>query len=120
MPSHTQTAWNRTLARLAVLLAAALLIGLALGHPWPALALAALGVVAWQQIRLRRVVRHLSSRQRVAPQDGNDAWSELGHLLHRNQEQTRHRAQRLVEMLRAYRAAAAALPDAVVVLERNS
>src|SRR5690554_5330649 len=120
MPTHTQTAWNRTAVRLALLLAAALLIGLVVGHPWPALALGALGVVAWQQARLRRVVRRLSSRQRIAPHDGSDAWSELGHLLHRNQEQTRQRAQRLVEMLRAYRAAAAALPDAVVVLERNS
>ncbi|MGO1540453.1 MAG: phosphate regulon sensor histidine kinase PhoR [Luteimonas sp.] len=120
MPTRTQTSWNTTPVRLALLLAAALAIGLVLGHPWPALAIAALGVVAWQHGRLRRVVRHLSSRQRIAPHDGNDAWSELGHLLHRNQEQTRHRAQRLVEMLRAYRAAAAALPDAVVVLERNS
>src|SRR3546814_20230107 len=32
----------------------------------------------------------------------------------------RGRKRRLVEMLRAYSAAAAALPDAVVVLERNS
>src|SRR3546814_20272612 len=32
----------------------------------------------------------------------------------------RGRKSRLVEMLRAYSAAAAALPDAVVVLERNS
>ena len=32
----------------------------------------------------------------------------------------RSRKRRLVEMLRAYRAAAAALPDAVVVVERNS
>ena len=120
MPIHAQTSWNRTAVRLTLLLAAALVIGLVLGHPWPALAIAAVGVLAWQQIRLRRVVRHLSSRQRIAPHDGNDAWSALGHLLHRNQEQTRHRAQRLVEMLRAYRAAATALPDAVVVLERNS
>ena len=111
MPIHAQTSWNRTAVRLTLLLAAALVIGLVLGHPWPALAIAAVGVLAWQQIRLRRVVRHLSSRQRIAPHDGNDAWSALGHLLHRNQEQTRHRAQRLVEMLRAYRAAATALPE---------
>src|SRR3546814_8642195 len=36
------------------------------------------------------------------------------------QEEMRRRKRRLVEMLRAYSAAAAALPDAVVVLERNS
>lgn len=114
------TPWYRTFTRLALVLAAALAIGLALGHPWPALAIAALGTVAWQQLRLRRMVRSLAARQRITLDGGSDAWSELGQLLHRNQEQTRHRAQRLVEMLRAYRAAAAALPDAVVVLERDS
>ena len=120
MPTFPQTPWKAILVRLALPLAAALAIGLALGQPWPALALAAIGLLAWQQLRLRRVVRRLASRQRIASDGGNDAWGELDQLLHRNQDETRHRAQRLVEMLRAYRAAAAALPDAVVVLERNS
>src|SRR5690554_311660 len=120
MPTFPQTPWKAILGRLALPLAAALAIGLALGQPWPALALAAIGLLAWQQLRLRRVVRRLASRQRIAGDGGNDAWGELDQLLHRNQDETRHRAQRLVEMLRAYRAAAAALPDAVVVLERNS
>lgn len=120
MPIFADSPWNRTLARLALILAAALAIGLALGQPWPAVAAAALAALAWQQARLRRLVRRLSQRQRGAPEGGSDAWSQLGQLLHRNQEETRHRAQRLVEMLRAYRAAAAALPDAIVVLERNS
>lgn len=112
--------WNRLLARPALVLGAALLIGFLVGHPWPAVAIAAIALVGWQQLRLRRLVQRLSSRQRIAMGRGNDAWADLGQLLHRSQEETRHRAQRLVEMLRAYRAAAAALPDAVVVLERNT
>src|SRR5690554_5105439 len=120
MSAYPNTPWSRTAARLALVLAAALALGLALGHPWPALAIAALVLLAWQQLRLRRVVRTLAARQRVTLDGGKDAWSELGQLLHRSQEQTRNRKRRLVEMLRAYRAAAAALPDAVVVLERNS
>ena len=120
MPTFAHTPWNRTAGRLALALAAALAVGLALGQPWPALAVAALALLAWQQLRLRRVLRRLASRQRSAIDGGNDAWGQLDQLLHRNQEDTRHRAQRLVEMLRAYRAAATALPDAVVVLERNS
>ena len=111
---------SRTLGRPLVVLAVALAVGFVIGHPWAALAVAALGVLAWQQLQLRRLVRRLASRQRVAVGAGGDAWSDLQQLLHRNQEEHRHRAQRLVEMLRAYRAAAAALPDAVVVLERNT
>lgn len=112
--------WNRLLARPALVLGAAALIGFLLGHPWPAVAIAAMALVGWQQLRLRRLVQRLSSRQRITLGSGNDAWADLGQLLHRSQEETRHRAQRLVEMLRAYRAAAAALPDAVVVLERDT
>ena len=112
--------WNRLLARPAVVLVAALLIGFLVGHPWPALAIAAIGLLVWQQLRLRRMVKRVASRQRIALDGGRDAWADLGQLLHRSQEETRHRAQRLVEMLRAYRAAAAALPDAVVVLERDT
>ena len=47
-------------------------------------------------------------------------WNELDRLLYRSQADMRARKRRLVEMLRAYRAAATALPDAVVVVERNS
>ncbi len=112
--------WNRLLARPALALGGALLVGLLIGHPWPALAIAAILLVGWQQLRLRRLVQRVASRQRIALGGGNDAWADLGQLLHRSQEETRHRAQRLVEMLRAYRAAAAALPDAVVVIERDT
>ena len=47
-------------------------------------------------------------------------WNELDRLLHRSQQDMRARKKRLIEMLRAYRAAATAMPDAIVVVERNS
>ena len=120
MSAHAPPPLSRSLARPLVVLLVALALGFALGHPWPALAIAALGLLAWQQLRLRKLVRRLASRQRVALAQGTDTWSDLQQLLHRNQDEHRNRVQRLVEMLRAYRAAAAALPDAVVVLERNT
>src|SRR5690606_855600 len=40
--------------------------------------------------------------------------------LHRSRSEMRARKRRLLEMLRAYRAAADALPDAVVVVDRNT
>lgn len=120
MPSRTHRAWTSTLARLAFVLGAALLLGLAFGQPWPALAGAALAVLAWHYWKLRVVLLKLGARQRIAPARGSGIWSELDHLLHRGQDEMRGRKQRLVEMLRAYAAAAAALPDAVVVVERNS
>jgi two-component system, OmpR family, phosphate regulon sensor histidine kinase PhoR len=81
---------------------------------------AALGVVAWHYWKLRAVLLRLTSRRRLPPPRGAGVWNELDRLLHRGQADMRERKRRLVEMLRAYRAVAAALPDAVVVIERNS
>jgi len=120
MPPTIRTAWIRTLGQLALVLAAALALGLLLGRAWLVLALATLGVVAWQYWRLHGVLQRLTSGRRLVPATGAGAWNELDRQLHRSQAQMRQRKRRLVDMLRAYRAAAAALPDAIVVLERDS
>jgi two-component system, OmpR family, phosphate regulon sensor histidine kinase PhoR len=121
MPDHIRSAWLKTLGTLLLLLLAALLLGLLLGHAWMALALTSLTVLAWHYWRLRRVLRRLTARLRwEPPAAGTGAWNELDRLLHRSQNEMRARKRRLVEMLRTYRAAAAALPDAVVVVDRNN
>lgn len=120
MPSHIRSAWFRTLGQLAAVLALALLAGWVLGHPWPVLTAAALGVVAWHYWRLRKVLLRLTTRERLRPAGGDGVWNQLDRLLYRTQDEMRSRKRRLLGILRAYRAAAAALPDAVVVVDRNS
>lgn len=120
MPSHIRSAWFRTLGQLAAVLVLAAMFGLAIGHPWPVLTIAALGVVAWHYWRLRKVLLRLTARERLRPGKGNGVWNELDRLMYRGQDEMRSRKRRLLGILRAYRAAAAALPDAVVVVERNS
>ncbi|MDR7098139.1 two-component system phosphate regulon sensor histidine kinase PhoR [Lysobacter niabensis] len=120
MPPRVRSAWFRTLGQLALILAAAALVGVLIRHPWQVLTVAALGVVAWHYWRLRKLLMRLTARQRHTPPLGEGTWNELDRLLHRGQQEMRGRKRRLIEMLRAYRAAAAALPDAIVVVERNS
>ena len=120
MPPRARSAWLRTLGTLAGVLALATVMGVAVGQPWPVVAITALGVVAWHYWRLRRVLLRLTARQRLAPPQGDGVWNELDRLLHRTQAEMRGRKRRLLEMLRAYRAAAAALPDAIVVVDRNT
>ncbi|HJW45988.1 MAG TPA: phosphate regulon sensor histidine kinase PhoR [Lysobacter sp.] len=120
MPPRARTAWFRTLGQLALVLVAAGVIGVLIQHPWPTLTFAALGVVAWHYWRLRKLLMRLTARQRHTPPLGEGTWNELDRLLFRGQQEMRSRKRRLIEMLRAYRAAAAALPDAIVVVERNS
>ena len=120
MSPDARNAWFRTLGQLLLVLAIGLALGLLVGQPWPMLTLTALGVVAWHYWRLRHVLLRLTARQRLEPPRGVGVWNELDRLLYRGQTEMRGRKRRLLEMLRAYRAAAAALPDAVVVVERNS
>jgi two-component system, OmpR family, phosphate regulon sensor histidine kinase PhoR len=112
-------AWSGTLARNAVMLAAAAVLGALGGHAWAALALAAIALLAWNGWQLRRVLQRLQVRKRPPDAGGSGIWQQLDRLLDRNQDEARVRNRRLLAMLRAYRAAAAALPDAVVVVERN-
>jgi two-component system, OmpR family, phosphate regulon sensor histidine kinase PhoR len=120
MPPRARSAWFKTLGQLLLILAVSLAFGFAIGQPWPALTLGALAAVAWHYWKLRGVLQRLTARQRLTPPTGKGVWNELDRLLYRSQTEMRTRKRRLLDMLRAYRAAAMALPDAVVVLERNS
>lgn len=120
MPPRARNAWFKTLGQLWLVLAGALVLGFLLGHLWPVLTIAALGVVAWHYWKLRGVLLRLTAHQRLEAPQGDGVWNELDRLLHRGQLEMRGRKRRLLDMLRAYRAAADALPDAVVVVERNS
>ncbi|MDB6162894.1 MAG: phoR [Xanthomonadaceae bacterium] len=120
MPPRSRDPWLRSFALLAALLVTAGLAGLAIGRPWQMLALAALAAVAWQQWNLRLLWLILRARRHADAPQGRGIWAGIEVLLHRSQSDARAQRRRLLDMLRAYRAAAAALPDAVVVLDRNS
>lgn len=118
--ARLRSAWWRTLSVLFLVLAAACLLGIVVGRPGLVLAAAALAVLAWHYWRLRRVLTGLTERRHWVPARGHGAWNELDRLLRRNQAEMRARKRRLLDMLRAYRAAATALPDGVVVIDRNT
>jgi two-component system phosphate regulon sensor histidine kinase PhoR len=121
MPPTANSAWLRTVTVVVAVLAGALVFGVALGQPWPALALAALALLSVQVVRLRTLLSRLDTRRNMPPPGrGRGAWSEIGRLLHRRRQDARARDRRLVEMLRAYRTVASVLPDALVIVDRNS
>ena len=120
MPRQFRSAWLKTLTTLATLLLSATVLGALFGAAMPALALAALSILVWHYWRLRQMLRRLTARRRWETSHGVGVWNELDRLLYRNQQEVRMRKRRLLEMLRSYRAAAAALPDAVVVVDRNT
>ncbi len=120
MPRDRRSAWFKTLATLAAVLLLAGAVGGLLGNPWMGVALAAIVTLAWHYWRLHRVLARLAARRRWDIASGTGVWNELDRVVSRNHLEMRMRKRRLLDMLRSYRAAAAALPDAVVVLDRNS
>jgi two-component system phosphate regulon sensor histidine kinase PhoR len=110
-------AWRATLWRLLGLVAAAAAIGAWFGRP----ALAEMIVLAaWTALmlhRLHRLCRTLDSRALLRPAPGRDPWSRIGQHLAQRQRASRRTRRRLIEQLRSFRDAAAALPDGVVALD---
>ena len=120
MPIFPGEPWKRAIAQLLALYLAAFGVGWAIGRVWLPLALVSMAVVVWHYWRLWRLLKRLAGGRRLEPASGSSVWSEMEGLLHRRQNDVRHRKRRLLDMLRAYRAAAASLPDAVVIVDRNS
>lgn len=110
--------WRHTLIRLGLFVAAVAIPAALLDAFWAGLALATTAIAGWSLWRLSRVLDRLRHQRRFTAPEGWGAWSELDALLYQRQRETRARKRRLMGMLRAYREAAAALPDAVVVLDR--
>ena len=117
MASRLTRGWRNALWRIGLTSAAALLVGWRL-HAIAAclLAVAAfwLGLGAW---RLARLGRWLESGRRTPAASGSGFWAEIQYLVARRRQASFAEKRHLVGLLRAFRDAAAALPDAVVALD---
>jgi two-component system phosphate regulon sensor histidine kinase PhoR len=120
MTSSARSAWLRTLGQAGVMVGAGLLCGAIARHAALGLAAGALLALGWQAWRTHAVVAGLTSGRRARADAPADIHGEIERLLHRRQASTRLRKRRLVGMLRAYRAAATVLPDAIIVVERET
>lgn len=97
-------------------MAAALVLGFLLGHPWPVVA-AALGVtLAWHLFNVYRLEHWLQHGPPLDPPESTGVWAMLFEQLYRLKRAEWHRKRRLTALLRQFRQATAALPDGAVVL----
>lgn len=110
---------QHTLWKLLAWYGLAVLLGLSSGRFWPVLALASTLVAVWHYRRLWQVLCRLARRQRFKLPDDHGLWAELDNQMYRRQNESQQRKRRLLEMVRAYRSAFAALPDGIVILQRD-
>src|SRR5690348_15949157 len=117
MSGRFARAWRNGLWQLAF----ATLIALAVG--WWLLAIAAcvlvvaIAALIFGALRTRRLGRWVESGRRTPDAAGSTLWAEMQYLIARRRHGSFVEKRHLVSLLRAFRDAAAALPDAVVALD---
>lgn len=105
--------------RLAAVLAVALVVGAAMDRVLLALWLATLAYLGVHLWGLARVRRWLADGRGIYPPPAWGLWDELLELIYRLRQRSRSRKRRLAGLLERFRDAAAAMPDAAVVLRES-
>ena len=119
MLTRLDHAWRSTLRRGGAFFAAAVLLGFVLHALVACLLAASLATLAWGIVRLARFSRLAAGRAWMPRPTGSGIWDELQNIARTRQRRRADRSRRMVRQLRAFREAAAALPDAVVALDRE-
>lgn len=111
--------WGYVAARIAALLAAAVLLGQLFGNTFGWLSLALAGYLAWHLWHLWQLESWLRRKLGEPPRDAPGLWGGVFAQLHRLRLQSRARKKRLARVLKEFRKSTRALPDAGVVLGKD-
>ncbi len=117
MANSIRKIWLASLLRLGVLLFIGGLIGALIGHFWPMMTLVLTGYLVWHLGNIYRLHRWLRSNRRFEPTEGYGIWAEIFHVMRKRQQESSQRRGRLSRIVREFREATAALPDAIVVTD---
>src|SRR6185312_6696563 len=110
-------AWRNGLWRLALASVVAIAIGWWLHAIAACLLVVAIAWLALGAYRLRGFGRWLESGRRTPDAGASGLWAELEYLISNRRRVSFDEKRNLVGLLRAFRDAAAALPDAVIALD---
>ncbi len=108
--------WQHSFSRLAGWLLLCAIAGSIAGAFWVGLSVGLAAALGWHYWQLHRLLSELSGRRRLQPPQGWGVFSEVAERLFQRQREARQRKRRLHALLRSFRTAAAALPDAILVV----
>lgn len=111
---------RRSLLRAGVVLGGSGVVGVAVGQPTLLLLLGALACLGWQWLHLYWLDRWLQSRLKTEPPQAFDVfWRNAYRVFLNLQRQGRKRKRKLSRTLRNFQTGVGAIPDAIVLLDRN-
>ena len=117
MSSRFARAWRNGIWRLALAVAVAIAVGWWLHAIAACVLVVAVVALLLGALRMRALGRWLESGRRQPDATGSGLWAEMQYLVARRRQAAFSEKRHLVRLLRAFRDAAAALPDAVVALD---
>jgi len=112
--------WTWLAARIALALAAGLLLGLLFGYPYAGVTIVLSALLARELWALRRVQRWLRGEPGVEAPEVGGVWGDVISLIANLQRRKQYHKQRLLRLLRELRRATAAIPDGVVALNSQA
>ena len=109
-------AWSFALARLALGVTAAVVLGLVFGRISLWLTAVLGGMLAWQFANLYRLQRWLRHRSHEEPPDVGGVWGDVIALIGRIYRRKQFHKRRVTQLFREFRRLSSVLPDGVVLL----
>ncbi|MBE0377890.1 MULTISPECIES: phosphate regulon sensor histidine kinase PhoR [Pseudoalteromonas] len=96
-----------------------LLVGVLIGAPFLLLFLGSFSLLVWHYHQLYRLSDWLLNQRSFNPPEGEGAWEQVFEGIYHLQHRNRKKRNELADLIRRFRDGAEAVPDAVVVLQRD-
>jgi two-component system phosphate regulon sensor histidine kinase PhoR len=109
----------QSLRNLALFLLPFIFIGWLFDIFWPLLTFALLGLVCWHYFYQQKLIKWLWQSRTLMPPSAPGSWSYIYDGIYRSQRRSQKRRKSLARLLRRFREAAEALPDAAIVFRAD-
>jgi two-component system phosphate regulon sensor histidine kinase PhoR len=116
MDKRLSRVWQPLAWRLGAACIAAWALGALVDRAWMCLSIVLAAALAYTLVKLNRLHRWLLSSRQLPPEEQHGIWYELHSLFRTRNRASRRRKRRLLDLVRAFREAAEALPDAMIYL----
>ncbi|MGM0630374.1 MAG: phosphate regulon sensor histidine kinase PhoR [Pseudomonadota bacterium] len=109
----------QSLGNLLIFLLPFLFVGWLFDLFWPITTLALLGLVCWHYYYQQKLIKWLWQSRTLMPPSAPGSWSYIYDGIYRSQRRSQKRRKALARLLRRFREAAEALPDAAIVFRAD-